>query len=104
MRLLKQFWTFYLFYDTIFYKQKAQKEYNAPKGIKGTKTVLNRFFFFMIRFYTHKTTKRKQDTKKHSKYKNITKQKHKNAKKWTKIKNVLKKHVSGKKSLIHLFV
>ena len=35
--------------------------------------------------------------------KNITKQKHKNANKPTKIKNVLKKHLSGIKSLIHLF-
>ena len=42
--------------------------------------------------------------KKHQKHKNITKQKHKNANKQTKIKNGLKKHLSGKKSLIHLFV
>ena len=34
----------------------------------------------------------------------MTKQKHKNINKQTKIKNVLKKHLVGKKSLIHLNV
>ena len=91
---------FILWYD--FLQTKSTKRIQSTKRYQRHKDSF-KLFFFMIRFYTHKTTKRKQGTKKHSKYKNITTQKHKNAKKW-KIKNVLKKHLSGKKSLIHLFV
>ena len=50
-----------------------------------------------------KAQKAPKNTKRTKKHKNATKQKHKNANKQTKIKNVLKKHLSGKKWLIHLF-
>ena len=64
-----------------FFTNKKHKKNTRHQKVSKAQRQFYTVFFFMIRFYTHKTTKRKQGTKKHSKYKNITKQKHKNAKK-----------------------
>ena len=77
------------FYEKILHAQKSTKKHKKNTRNKKYK-----------RHQKHQKHQKAQKTQKH---KNITKQKHKNANKRAKIKNALKKHLRGRKSLIHLF-
>ena len=106
MRLLGQFQTFYFFYDKILHAPKSTKRTQGIK--KYQKTVLNfLFIFFMLRFSTHKRTKRtqgKKSTKKHQKHKSTTKQKQKTQISEQKLKMRLKTFKGKKVSTIEMLI